>query len=151
MFSASYATNALKFMKQKGDSFEFNGVASLKDKRVGTVRGYGYGDAFSKNPDFTRDDAPDLVTNVRKLVAKRVDLTLEDELVARAILSKEDPKLLDQIEFTKGALSSNPLYIASGLKNPRHKEIIDAFNKGYSSIKGDGTLDKILNKYGLSK
>lgn len=151
LYSAPYAVNAVKFMKRKGDPFEFKGQDSLKGKRVGTVRGYGYGDAFSKSPDFVRDDVPDLITNVRKLVAKRIDLTLEDEIVAKSVMAKDDPKLLDQVEFTKEALSSNSLHMASGLKNPRHKEIVGAFDKGFEIIKGNGTLDKVLKKYGMSR
>jgi polar amino acid transport system substrate-binding protein len=151
LYGTAYAVNSVKFMKLKGDPFEFKGLESLKGKRVGTIRGYGYGEAFTKSSDFVREDVADLATNAKKLVAKRIDLTLEDEIVAKAILSKEDPASLAQIEFTKEALSNNPLHVAAGLKNPRHKEIIDAYNKGFEIIKGNGTLDKVLKKYGMSR
>lgn len=151
LYSKPYAINAVKFMKLKGDPFEFKGLDSLKGKRLGTVRGYGYGDAFSKSPDFAREDVADVITNVKKLVAKRIDLTLDDEIVAKSIMAKTDAKLLDQVEFTKEALSSNTLHVASGLKNPRHKEIVEAFDKGFEIIKGNGTLDKVLKKYGMSR
>lgn len=150
MYSTPYAVNSVKFIKLKGDAFEYKGLVSLKGKRVGTVRGYGYGDAFLKSSDFVREDVLDVMTNVKKVAAKRIDLTLEDEIVARFIVGKEDPKLLDMIEFSKESLSSNPLHVTAGLKNPRHKEIIDAFNTGLEIIKTNGTLSAILKKYHLS-
>lgn len=151
VFSTPYAVNNVKFIKAKGDPFEFKGLDSLKGKRVGIVRGYGYGDAFSANTGFTRDEVSDVLTNVKKVVAKRVDLTLEDEIVAKFLVSKEDPKMLDQIEFSQESLSSNPLHVTSGKKNPNHAEIISKFNAGYELIKSNGTLAAILKKYNMSK
>ena len=151
LYSKPYAANAVKFIKRKGDPFEFKGLDSLKGKRVGTVRGYGYGDAFLGSTAFAREEVVDVLTNVKKLVGERIDLTLEDEIVAKSIIGKDNPKMLDQIEFTKEALSSNSLYVTSGLKNPNHKAIIDAFNAGYEAIKSNGTLAAILKKYNISK
>ncbi len=149
LYSDSYLENKIKFIKRKGDNFEFNGLDSLTGKNVGVVRGYGYGDAFLSATNFNRPEGKNLMTSIKKLVAERVDLTLEDEIVARAMLKKQAPELLDQVEFTKNALSTNPLHVTSGLKNSRHKKIIDAFNKGLKEIKNNGTLDTILNKYGF--
>jgi len=151
LYSKAYAVNAVKFIKRKGDTFEYKGLDSLKGKRVGTVRGYGYGDAFLQSTAFSRDEVADVITNVKKLVSERIDLTLEDEIVATSMVAKEDIKLLDQIEFSKEALSSNSLFVTAGLKNPNHKAIIDAFNTGYDTIKSNGTLAGILKKYNLSK
>jgi polar amino acid transport system substrate-binding protein len=148
-YSDPYAVNEVVFIKKKGDSFEFNGLDSLKGKTVGIVKDYGYGDVFMKSALFTREEAVDIITNIRKLTLGRVDLTLEDGIVARATIMKLDPGLLSQIEFTKGSLSSNNLYIAPGLKNPRYQEIIAAFNKGLKAIKADGSYQKILAGYGF--
>jgi polar amino acid transport system substrate-binding protein len=149
-FSTPYAVNAIKFIKFKGDPFEYKGLDSLRGKRVGTVRGYGYSDPFLKDAGFVREEVTDLMQNIKKVVDKRVDLTLDDEIVVRFILGQDNIKLLDMIEFSKESLSSNPLHVTSGLKNPRHKEIIDAFNAGYEIIKSNGTLAVILKKYHLT-
>lgn len=147
-FSTPYTSNSIKFIKLKNNPFEYHGINSLDGVNLGTVRGYGYGEELAKPTRFFREDANSFISNVRKLVARRIDLTLEDEIVARFIINKEAPKLLEQVEFTKNPFSSNPLYIAAGLKNPKHREIIESFNKGYEIIKADGTLDKIFIKYG---
>ncbi|MBF0231034.1 MAG: hypothetical protein HQK63_15810, partial [Desulfamplus sp.] len=53
-------------------------------------------------------------------------------------------------------ITSNNLYISSGIANPRHKELIEAFNKGLAEIKATGEFAKIFdgyvgNKHQLSK
>ena len=148
-FSDPYAANEVKFIKRKGDAFEYTDLQSLKGKTVGIVKGYGYGDAFSKSDLFKKEEVPDIITSVRKLLATHIDLTLEDQIVASTLISQVDPSLLDRIEFTHGSLSTNNLYIAVGRKNPQQKEIIAAFNRGLSIIKGDGTYNRILESHGI--
>lgn len=145
LFSEPYLENSIKFIKKKGDSFNFDGLESLTGKSVGVVRGYGYGDDFLNAKNFKRPVAKDFIANVRKLVAGRVNLTLEDELVAKAIIAKEAPELLSQIEFCSMPLNSNALHVTSGLANAKHKRLIAAFNKGLAEIKKSGEYDKILS------
>lgn len=151
LFSSPYAVGNVRFIKRKGDPFEFNGLESLGGKRVGTVRGYGYGDAFANSPVFVREASNDLMTNIKKLLRERLDLTLEDEIVARSLISTDDPQALDHIEFVKTPLSVNPLYVTAGLQNPKAPEIIRAFNKGLETIRANGTLEKIFKHYGMEK
>lgn len=151
MFSTPFAVANVRFIKRKGDPFEFNGLESLNGKRVGTVLGYGCDDTFFQSTSFARENGKDLSTNIKKLLRNRIDLTLEDEIVARSALSAEDPRLLDQIEFVKTPLSVNPLYVTAGLQNPRAQEIIAAFNRGLEIIKANGTYDRIFKKYGMKK
>jgi len=151
MYSEPYAVNEIKFIKTKEDPFEFDGIESLTGKKVGTVRSYGYGDAFAAATNFTKEESNDLITNIKKLThsSKRIDLAIEDEIVARMVIAKANPDLLSKIAFTKNSLSSSSLYVTCGLANPRHKEIIDAFNKGLAEIKTSGEYAKILESYGI--
>lgn len=151
LFSTPYAVSKIKFIKLKGDPFEYTGLDSLKGKRIGTVRGYGYGDAFSRSTLFSKDEVNEVSLNLKKLILKRIDLTLEDEITAKFLLKRNEPELAGQLEFTIQSLSDNPLYIASGLKNPNHTEWIEAFNKGYQRIQNNGTLAEIQKRYGLGK
>ncbi|EEX94857.1 putative amino acid ABC transporter, periplasmic amino acid-binding protein [Vibrio orientalis CIP 102891 = ATCC 33934] len=147
-YSDPYLENSLKFIMRKGEGFEYNGLDSLSGKTVGIIRNYGYGDEFLSATNFKKPEANDLIANAKKLTAKRVDLTLEDELVAKSTLSAAGMNL-DDFDFTNNALSVNPLHVTSGLANPNHAEYIEAFNKGLVEIKANGTFDKILAKYGI--
>lgn len=149
LYSEPYAANDVKFVKKKGDPFEYEGLESLTGKTVGIVRGYGYGDEFLNATNFKREEANEPITNVKKLVLGRFDLTLEDQIVLSNLLKKKEPKLLEEVEFTKNALSSQTLSVTCGLKNPRCNEIIGAFNKGLAEIRANGKYDEIMKSYGL--
>lgn len=147
-YSDPYLENSLKFIKRKGDGYEYNGFDSLSGKTVGIIRNYGYGDEFLAATNFKKPEANDLVANAKKLMAKRIDLTLEDELVAKSTLTGAGMNLAD-FEFTNNALSVNPLHVTSGLANPNNTQYIEAFNKGLAEIKANGKFDEILAKYGI--
>ena len=148
-YSEPYMFNDVKFIKKKGSDFEYSGMDSLTGKTIGTVRGYGYGDAFENATNFKREDAANLMPSILKVIGGRIDFTLEDEVVAKSLISKENPEALEQIEFVAKPMSSNGLYVASGLKNPKHDEIIASLNKGMAAIKADGTFDAILKRNGI--
>ena len=92
-----------------------------------------------------------MMTNIKKLLANHIDLTLEDPIVATFIMKSVDPTLLSKVEFTKNDLSTVPLYLCVGKNNPRQNEIIEAFNKGLLAIKADGTYKRLFSKYGISE
>lgn len=121
-YSEPYIQNQLKFIKRAGDSFEFNGLDSLTGKTVGVVRDYGYGDDFSNAPNFSRPETTNIASNLLKLKAGRIDLTLEDEIVALSTMKNEgiDPS---EFEFTNNALSVNDLYVSSGKPIPAARKL----------------------------
>ncbi len=144
-FSDTYLSNNLRFIKRKGDKFEYAGIPSLTGKSLGVVRDYGYGDDLLTATNFRRPETKDFISNVRKLVAGRIDLAIEDEIVAKAIILKEQPELMDKIEFVTTPYSTETLHVASGLANAKHQEFIHAFNKGLIEIKNSGEFDRIIN------
>ncbi|MFG5861292.1 substrate-binding periplasmic protein [Metapseudomonas sp. CR1201] len=149
LFSEPYMRSEIKFIKRKGDPFEYHGLESLTGKTVGIVKGYGYGDDFLNAAHFSRPEVSKVLQNIKKLVRGRIDLTLEDEVVARWIIKNNAPGLMQQIEFTRNSLSSQQMHVASSLSSPRHKLLIDQFNKGLAAIKANGTYDKILRENDL--
>lgn len=149
-YSKHFMNNTIRFIKLKDDDFEYKDLNSLKNKRIGLITGYSYEENFINSENYTKDTVNDFMTNINKLLAKRIDLTVEDEVVAKAILSDKMPSAYNRIEFVENPLDVKKLYVVSGLKNPRHKELIDAFNKGLDTIIANGTYHKILEKYGIN-
>lgn len=131
LFSDQYAANRLVFIKAKGNEYEYQGLSSLYDKVVGVVRDYAYEENFLKDKNIQFSVANSLNSNVNKVIAGRVDLTLDDEIAARESI---EPELLKQIEFTKNALSEIPLYITCSKANPACEKIIKDFNRGLSAM-----------------
>ncbi len=148
-YSDDYLVNNIKFIKRADDSFEFDGLDSLNRKNIGIIRDYGYDDEFKNAVNFKKIETSNLINNLKKLTHNRIDLTLEDEIVARAFIKNEAPELKDKISFSTTPLSSNTLHITSGLKNPKSKRIIADFNKGLEKIKNNGVYDSILKTNGL--
>lgn len=145
MYSDTYLSNSIKFLKKKDNDFDYKGIESLSGLSVGVVRDYGYGDEILKANNFRRPETKDFISNARKLAAGRIDLTLEDEIVARAIIAKKQPELLDKIDFADTAYSINTLHVTCGLANAKHEELILAFNRGLAEIRKNGEYDRILN------
>ena len=148
-FSDPYFTNTVKFIKRRGDRFEYEGLESLRGKNVGVIKRFIYDEEFQASSFFSKDSSSDLITNIRKLLVNRIDLTLDDELVAREVILRADPDLLEKIEFTENALSVKPLYVAAGRDNPKGLELITAFNTGLALIRENGTYWSILDRYGI--
>lgn len=92
-------------------------MESLSGKKVGIIIGYGYGDEFMNAGTFIREGGNDFIANIKKMVSRRVDLTLEDEIVAKSILNKNAPALLEQIEFTQNSYFRNDLHVTCGFHN----------------------------------
>jgi len=148
-FSEPYVENRIVFIRRKGEPFKYDGLESLKGFVVGVIRGYGYEESFLQASGFVREEASDFLTNIRKLLAGRIDMTLEDEMVARRLLAEGGGEYAEKIEFVAEPLVVKNLYVVCGLSNPRHREIIEAFNGGLRSIRADGTYDKIMFSYGF--
>jgi polar amino acid transport system substrate-binding protein len=148
-FSDDYLVNNIKFIKRADDSFEYDGLESLNKKNVGVIRDYGYSDNFKQAMNFKKPETTKFINNLKKLVHKRIDLTLEDEIVARAFIKNEAPQLKAKIAFSSTPLSSNTLHITSGLSNAKNNRIITDFNKGLTKIKNNGVYNSILKANGL--
>lgn len=146
LFSEPYLQNRLRFIKRVGDPFEYRDLASLRGKRVGIVRDYSYTGEFAKSHNFIREPHQDLLANLRMLAAKRLDLTLEDEIVASYRFYQL--KLADRYQFTGPPLTIQNLYLSAGIDNPRSQALISAFNQGLKLIMDDGRYEQILARYG---
>ena len=145
-YSDYFIQNNIKFIKKAADDFEYEGLESLEGKTVGVIRAYGYSEDFLAAENFTKPEVAAFVYNLKKLNANRIDLTLEDEIVAKSVIAKDD-NFKGKFTFSKKNLSSNNLYVTSGLKNPRNKSIINAFNKGLEIIKNNGLYEEILKRH----
>ncbi len=141
--ASSIASNRISYV------FNFKGLDSLSGKEIGVVRDYGYSEEFGNAQNFERIEANSFINNINKLVFKRIDLTLEDEIVARTLLNNEAPDLLREIEFSDNTLINNPLHVATEIGRSKSNRIIKAFNAGLKEITKSGELEDIFKRYGL--
>ena len=150
MFSRPYINGPVKFLKRKGDPFKYSDLSSLKGKSIALVNNYAYGDAFLSSKHYERALVTNFLQAAYMLSLGRVDLTLENELVARSRLATEAPDVLDKLEFAEQPLADNYIYLMASYKHPRHLKIIGAFNKGLAIIIENGTYRRIMQENGLA-
>ncbi|ALD98752.1 MULTISPECIES: substrate-binding periplasmic protein [Pseudomonas] len=150
-FSAEYLLNRVRFIKRKESPIGTLTHEQLHKYMIAVVRGYAYAPAFDNDTELQKVPVQNFSTAIRMLAAERVDLTLEDEYVARYNLAMEPDEVRDRVEFLPGSLSDNSLHILVSLKNPHHEKIVADFDREIAAMKADGTYDELLRLHGLQQ
>ncbi|KPX03105.1 Solute-binding family 3 protein [Pseudomonas syringae pv. coryli] len=150
-FSAQYLLNRVRFIKRKDSPIGTLTHEQLHRYVIAVVRGYAYAPAFDNDTELQKVPVQNFSTAIRMLAAERVDLTLEDEYVARYNLAMEPDEVRDRVEFLPGSLSENSLHILVSLKNPHHDKIVADFDREITAMKADGTYDELLRLHGLQQ
>jgi polar amino acid transport system substrate-binding protein len=141
------------FATRIGESFEWNGTASLGARRVEVIKNYDYGDAvnqwITQNPrqvEYATGESP-LETSFKKVLARRSDVVINNGSVMAYTLKQMD--LLEA--FTMKPTGNNvPLYIGLSNKIKDAQAISDLINNGIANARKSGELAVLLQKYGLS-
>ncbi|MFC7421346.1 substrate-binding periplasmic protein [Iodobacter arcticus] len=122
----------------------------LNKYKVGVSLGYSYGLAFDtarKKQQFICDEAPSDEINIRKLIAKRIDLFTADKTLGKYIISTTlPPKEAEKITFFPKNFAEEPVYLLISKKTPNGAKIADIFNKGLKKIKQNGEYHRIMQE-----
>lgn len=137
------------FFVKKGSPIQYNGdLNALAEQNIGLLRQGSYGVAFDvavkngilKHPEFTTDT----LTNIKKLIAGRIDLMAGDRIGTLHLLQQN--KLLDQVIVLSPEINTSPSYLAFN-KNKDHAATRDAIDKAIKTMKKDGSYQRIVDKY----
>lgn len=148
-FSQPYLINRIRFLQRKGGDIRFQRLADLYPHSIAVVRGYAYSKAFDNDPDLHKVGVSSFEIAARMLNAGRVELTLEDELVARHQLGRNLSALRDGLEFLPQPLSENGLHILVRLSHPQHKAIVERFDAAIQSMREDGSYAATFRRHGF--
>jgi polar amino acid transport system substrate-binding protein len=148
-YSQPYLINRIRFLQRKGGQISFKQLADLYPYSIAVVRGYAYSSEFDQDSRLTKVGVVGFEVGARMLQARRVQLTLEDELVARYHLSRSLAGIRDQLEFLPQPLSENGLHILISRQHPQHRQIADGFNKAIEAMRADGSYTQIFQRHGL--
>lgn len=138
---------------KKGSSWRYSDFESLNQVSLGVIRGYSYSkelDSYLEQhkADSSRvqiasgDDA--LENNIRKLLAGRVGVVVEDHAVMEYYLMKLG-KLAEIDEV--GSLGKGEVYIAFAPGNPKSKEYAKLLSAGIRELKESGKLEQLIKSY----
>jgi polar amino acid transport system substrate-binding protein len=103
-FSQPYLVNRIRFMQRKGSDIHFETLADLYSHSIAVVRGYAYSKEFDSDPQLLKVGVGSFEIAARMLHAGRVQLALEDEVVARYMLGNTLSSIRDELEFSAAAV-----------------------------------------------
>ncbi|MCP4104916.1 MAG: transporter substrate-binding domain-containing protein [Desulfobacteraceae bacterium] len=151
--SESYMDSSVMFFKRKESPIVWNNnLKKLMRYKIGIVKGYANSPEFDKANYLNKRVSRTEILNVKKLLLKQADLIVMDLFVGHHINKDKlygDEK--DVIEPLYPPLMVNKLHLMVSKKVPNGPGKLKAFNTGLRQIKKDGTLKKILAKYGVKK
>lgn len=148
-FSQPYLINRIRLLRRKGSAIRFEQLADLYIQRIAVVRGYAYSVEFDSDPRLHKVGVGSFASAARMLQAGRVELTLEDEFVARYHLARGLSDIRDELEFIERPLSENGLHILVRRSHAQHRQIAEAFDRAIVAMHADGSYAAILQRHGL--
>ena len=125
--------------------FQWRDYGDLQGFTLGLVRDYTYGESFLEALAAYRYPvvySPDNESCFRKLLAGRVDLILQDETMANAILS-EHPEWGNRLGASEKPVTTYEWYMGISRLSPLAGEV-DEINRILSDMRADGSLARIL-------
>lgn len=148
-FSEPFDGGPVVFFKRKADKISFKTLNDLKPYKIGVVRDYVNEEKFDAAKYLQKEEVTDDLTNIKKLIAGRVDLFVADKFVGLYTAKKELAEKAALIEFMEPPLVTHKLYVCISKKAKNGTAKMDAFDKGLKQMKADGSYNKILEKYGF--
>ena len=148
-FSLPYLVNRIRLLQRKGAAIRFDRLADLYPHSIAVVRGYAYSAEFDGDDRLRKVEVGGFAIAARMLHAGRVQLTLEDELVARYHLGRELRSIREELEFLPLPLSENGLHILVRRSHPEHRAIARRFDRAIQDMKGDGSYAATFRRHGL--
>ena len=150
------------FGVRRDDPWRYNGIESIKGKRIATGPGWDYSSMSvdyqnyiddPKNSDLVEviagyDDVVDRI--FRMIKENRVDLYVDNELVLQHILNRLN--LGDDLEIVRPGLEKKLVEIpifSKKIPAAKRQELIKIWNEGRLSLKGEKEK-MLLNKYNVT-
>ncbi len=146
-YSDPYLDSTIRFIKRKETKFKYTGLAGLRGMTVGVVQDYAYEPDFDQAHNFNKSSERNLIQNLLKLSQKRIQLTLDDELVLRYEINRFMPKTMKNLEFVQRPLAVRGVHIGVSRENPEHATIVADFNKAIKEMISDGSYSEIVEKH----
>ena len=149
LISEPFPGGPLGFFKRKGQEIPFKNLEDLKPYRIGVVRDYVNTEEFDKASFLQKDVAHNDLTNLRKLIGKRLDLAVMDKFVGMNLLRQEMPGHVQEVEFMEPVLEEKSLYLCISKKVPEAEVKMKAFNDGLKTMTENGTVAALLKASGF--
>jgi len=148
-FSQAYYENRIVVLKRRDRELQINSLKDLTGLTVGTGIDYGYNDELSDATNFKREAVTFTVQNLEKLMSSRVDVAIEDDVIAKYHMAKDeaDRHYGRDLELLLPPLFTLPLHFGMSGQFPRHREVIEQFDAALAAMRADGSYAEILRRH----
>lgn len=146
-----YSYSYFRFYVLKGNEFSFEKIDDLSGKTIGKQRGYKLNpqmEKASKEGKFTIEENTTRHSLIRMLRSGRVDAVILANLTTSFWLMQED--VTDIVALPRAASQPSGNFIWFSKAAGISPEIIDRFNHALETMKRDGTLEDLHQKYGTT-
>ncbi len=145
-------TSSINIYTRRGKEFTFNEVKDLYNKKVGKQPASFISSEFdqaAKADRFTLDEAIQGESNLKKLIADRIDCYVGDLQASRFYIKRL--KLQDEIvELSTPVVSGLQTYFAlskAGKRIKNKKAFLNKISQVIKALQDDGTFERIQNSY----
>jgi polar amino acid transport system substrate-binding protein len=145
-YTKSIASSDIVFYKRKDSKATFTKMVDLRPFTIGTINCAVYTPEFDTASFIKKEPVATPVQNIKKLLAGRIDLFIENRAVVQRLLANEFSAESSKIVAIDPPLVTNKFYNAFSKKRLGYEQIVADFNKGLAQIRDDGTLRKILDQ-----
>ena len=146
-FSDPIGSGELGFIERADNPINWNSIDDLKKLHIGTVSGYVNEKTFDEKvarKEIMVDEANDDLTNIRKVVNKRISLAVIDKNVMNYLISqdKDLKNRKKEVQFNKKILELKRFYVCFK-KTEEGKKMREILNEGLKKI----NIKKISEEY----
>ncbi len=142
-YTQPYGSNKIVLVSRRDQAIKFTEPRKLIGYRIGVARNYSYPPVIMNEPNLIFDLGEDVRTNLRKLQAKRIDVTLGDA----AVLRFETQALFDTQDvffFDENVIEDRPLHMTISKQYKGYEVLRTKLNQSIQSMIEDGTLKSYL-------
>jgi ABC-type amino acid transport substrate-binding protein len=143
-FSDPIPAGPLGFFKRADRKIDFTTLEALKGYRIGIVKGYINSREFDMADYLDKHPVKDDLSNLRLLLAGRVDLVVADKYVGHHLVNLHMPDQIAAIKFLPGILEQKDIFVCISTLIPETDYLLNAFNSGFRRMKEDHSLDDLL-------
>lgn len=138
----------LAFFHLKDRPFQWQSMADLAGVRIGATLEYTYGERFESAAELgeiTVDWARDDETNLRKLLAGRIDVFPVDIETGYFLMARHfSPQDMERVTYNRRMLSISPSYLLLSRAHRDSERLISVFNRGLARLHASGRVDRYL-------
>ncbi|WDP90205.1 MAG: transporter substrate-binding domain-containing protein [Desulfobacter sp.] len=146
-FSAPIPAGPVGFFSLKTAGIRYTRLEELKKYRIGIVKGYVNASEFDAADFLDKHGVKDDLSNLKLLLAGRVNLMVADKYVGFHLLKKHMPDRASEVEFLPTILEPKDIFVCISTKIKKTGYFLKAFNRGLAQMTADGTLGRLLPKF----